>query len=128
MGYTVTHSYLDDFVDLMEHLGEKYGKKIFDLDGIGKQLDFNYFRENFFGSSVAADGSIDPNANVDDVSPITYSTEFPKSSERLDSYFVLYQELLNLTSKSEADEIIEHQLIGDIYINDMHGISSRRPY
>ena len=128
MGYTVTHSYSDDFVNLFTNLAEKYGKKIFDLDGIGKQLDFNNFRENFFGVSVAADGSVDPNANVDDMSPITYTFEFPKPSERLDSYYVLYQELLNLTSKQEADEIIEHQLVGDIYINDMHGISSRKPY
>ena len=125
MGYMVMHSYSDDFVNLMEHLGEKYGKKIFDLDGIGKQLDFNHFRESFYGVSVAADGSIDPNANVEDTSPITFTTEFSKPSERLDSYFVLYQELLNLTSKKDADEIIEHQLVGDIYINDMHG-SDRR--
>ena len=128
MGFTVTHSYSDDFVNLMEHLGTKYGKKIFDLDGIGLQLDFNAFRENFFGVSVAADGSVDPNANVDDVSPITFTAEFSKPSERLDSYYVLYSELLNITSKQVADEIIEHQLIGDIYINDMHGISSRKPY
>ena len=128
MGYTVIHSYSDDFVNLMGQLGEKYGKKIFDLDGIGKQLDFNHFRESFYGVSVAADGSIDPNANVEDTSPITFTTEFSKPSERLDSYFVLYQELLNLTSKKDADEIIEHQLVGDIYINDMHGISARKPY
>ena len=128
MGYTVTHSYSDDFVGLMNHLGEKYGKKIFDLDGIGKQLDSNSFRENFFGVSVAADGSVDPNANVDDISPITFTMEFSKPAERLDSYYVLYQELLNITSKQVADEIIEHQLVGDIYINDMHGISAKKPY
>jgi len=128
MSYVVEHSYSDDFVNLMHALGEKYGNKIFDLDGIGSQLDFNNFRENFFGVRVVADGSVDPNANVDDISPVTFTVEFSKPSERLDSYFVLYQELLNLTSKKDADEIIERQLIGDIYINDMHGISSRKPY
>lgn len=128
MGYIVTHSYSDDFVNLFTSLAEKYGKKIFDLDGIGKQLDFNLFRENFFNSSVVADGSVDPNANVEDMSPVTYTFEFSKPSERLDSYFVLYQELLNTVSKQVADEVMERQLIGDIYINDMHGIASRKPY
>lgn len=128
MGYTVTHSYSDDFVNLFANLAEKYGKKIFDLDGIGKQLDFNLFRENFFNSSVVADGSVDPNANVEDMSPVTYTFEFSKPSERLDSYYVLYQELLNTVSKQVADEVMERQLIGDIYINDMHGIASRKPY
>lgn len=128
MGFTVTHSYSDDFVNLMESLGTKYGKKLFDLDGIGKQLDFNEFRESFYGVQVAADGSVDPNANVEDTSPITFTAEFSKPSERLDSYYVLYLELLNLTSKEQADKILECQLRGDIYINDMHGIASRKPY
>ena len=128
MGFSITHTYSEDFVNLMRSLGDKYGNKIFDLDGIGKQLDFNTFRENFFAVGVAADGSVDPNANVDDVSPISFAAEFSKPSERLDSYYVLYSELLNITSKKDADEIIEHQLLGDIYINDMHGISSRKPY
>ena len=42
-------SYEQDFNDLMLHLKEKYPKELFDLDGIGKQLDLSKFSKDFFG-------------------------------------------------------------------------------
>ena len=58
-------SWHDDFDDLMLHLRSKYGKELFDLDGIGSQLDLNKFSRDFFkNSSTTADVSVDANANV----------------------------------------------------------------
>ena len=128
MGYSLNFSYDNSFVALFSRLREKYGQGLFDLDGIGEQLDLNLFRQQFFSANVTSDASVDANANVDDTSVIAYDAEFPKPFSRLDSYYKLWEELKNLFSEEEANKIIEHQLIGDIYINDFHGIASGKPY
>ena len=82
-------TYDQQFDDLYMHLKAKYPDKLFDLDGIGKQLDMSDFSKNFFSSDVNADASIDANANVDDISVIAYNSELPKPFFRLNSYYVL---------------------------------------
>lgn len=121
-------TYDNEFDDLYMHLKAKYPDKLFDLDGIGKQLDMSAFSKNFFSSNVTADASIDANANVDDVSIIAYTTELPKPFLRINSYYVLWKELKRLYGLSVANEIIEMQLIGDIYIHDFHGVGAGTPY
>ena len=67
-------SWHDDFDDLMLHLRSKYGKELFDLDGIGSQLDLNKFSKNFFkNTSTTADVSVDANANVVAKTGVKYS-------------------------------------------------------
>lgn len=121
-------TYDQEFDDLYMHLKAKYPQKLFDLDGIGKQLDMSTFSKNFFSSSVTADASIDANANVDDISTIAYTTELPKPFFRLNSYFVLWKELKRLYGLEAANEIVEMQLTGDIYIHDFHGVAAGKPY
>lgn len=128
MGYKVEFSYDKKFVDHMELLQYRYGEGLFTLDGIGEQLDLNHFSKNFFKSDVTSDTSVDANANVDDTSIIAFTAEYPKPMARLDSYYMLWKQLCQLGSVEEANKIIEHQLRGDIYINDMHGLSSGAPY
>ena len=41
-------SYDSDFDDLWMHLKSKYPKSMFDVDGVGKQLDMSAFSKNFF--------------------------------------------------------------------------------
>lgn len=90
-------SYDEKFDDLYMHLKAKYPDKLFDLDGIGKQLDMNSFSREFFSAeTITADASIDGNANVDDSSIIAYSTELPKPFFRLNSYYVLWKECAQL--------------------------------
>lgn len=121
-------TYDQDFDDLIMHLRGKYPKALFDLDGIGEQTDMSKFSKNFFSSKVTADASVDANANVDDISVIAYSSELPKPFFKLNSYFILWKELKKLYGTQTANEIIEMQLIGDIYIHDFHGIGSGMPY
>ena len=121
-------SYAPEFDDLYMHLKAKYPQKLFDLDGIGKQLDMSEFSKNFFASSVTADASIDANANVDDISVIAYNTELPKPFFRINSYYILWKELKRLYGLLVANNIIEMQLTGDIYIHDFHGIGAGMPY
>lgn len=121
-------TYDESFDDLYMHLKAKYSQKLFDLDGIGKQLDMSDFSKNFFASNVTADASIDANANVDDVSVIAYNTELPKPFFRMNSYYILWKELKRLYGHELANTVVEMNLVGDIYINDFHGIGAGMAY
>ena len=121
-------SYEKQFERLMSKLKKKYPKEIFDLDGIGKQLDMCGFSKEFFSSEVTADASIDANANVDDVSVIAYENELPKPYLKLNSYYVLWKKIKSLYGIRTANKIVEMQLSGDIYIHDMHGIGAGKAY
>ena len=70
----VQFTYDQQFNDLMMHLREKYPKELFDIEGIGDQLDLNKFSKKFFSSKVTADASIDANANVAETSVVIYIT------------------------------------------------------
>ena len=120
-------SYDQEFDDLYMHLKSKYPAQLFDLDGIGKQLDMHQFAKSFYGmDKVAADVSIDANANVAGKDCITYNFEMPKPFHKLNSYFLLWKKLRELYGLEKANAIIEMQLTGDIYINDFWDIG--RPY
>jgi ribonucleoside-triphosphate reductase len=121
-------TYDQNFDDLYMHLKAKYPQKLFDLDGIGVQMDMSEFSRNFFSAKVTSDASIDANANVDDTSVITYNIELPKPFFRLNSYYILWKELKRLYSLEVANVIIEMQLTGDIYIHDFHGVAAGQVY
>lgn len=125
----IKFSYNEDFDILMENLKNKYGEELFNIDGIGKQLDINKFSKDFFNTkTTAADCSSDPNSNVDVLDSIAYVAELPKPIFRLNSYYLLWKTLKKLYGKQVADEIIEMQLTGDIYINDFTQIQSPYSY
>lgn len=121
-------TYEDAFDDLMMYLKGKYPEKLFDMDGIGEQTDMSKFSKKFFSSNVTADASIDANANVDDISVIAYHSELPKPYFKINSYYMLWKETKRLYSLGIANEVIEKQINGDIYINDVHGIGGALPY
>jgi hypothetical protein len=73
----INTSYEREFDDLMMYLRGKYSNELFDLDGIGTQLDLAKFSKGFFSKKVktTTDISVDQNSNVDDVSVISYTNE-----------------------------------------------------
>lgn len=121
-----------NFTELMLYLKSKYGQKLFDLDGIGSQLDIDKFSKGFFiNSSTTADVSVDSNSNVSTKDMIVYNTELPKPYFRMNAYYLIWKKLRQLYGHVEANRIIEMQLTGDFYINDLHGVSmpySYHPY
>jgi ribonucleoside-triphosphate reductase len=123
-------SFEQEFDDVIMYLRGKYKKEIFDADGIGEQLDLNKFSKKFFAptTSTTADASIDGNSNVDDASVISYTNELKKPFERMNSYYMLWKELKKDYGLSYANEVVERNLIGDIYINDFHGVGGGLPY
>jgi len=121
-------TYDQNFDDLIMHLKSKYPQKLFDMNGIGEQTDMSKFSKNFFASSTTSDTSIDANANVDDISVIAYHSELPKPFYKLNSYYMLWKSLKKSKGLQYANETIESELTGDIYINDCHGIGGALPY
>lgn len=116
-------SWSQDFSDLMHHLWGKYGREIFTENGIGDQLDLNKFSQKFFNNkSTTADISIDANANVGGKSVIDYAFEFPKPLQKYNSHFLLWKSLRSSYGLVVANEIIEKQISGEIYINDFSDI------
>ncbi len=61
MVYNFTISYEEEFVDFFTKLRHKYSDKIFDIEGIGKQLDFSKFSKDFFSTKTTTQKSVDAN-------------------------------------------------------------------
>ena len=116
-----------DFEDLILHLRSKYGKEMMDLDGIGKQLDMATFGKQFFSSKHnTADMSVDANANVDDSTVVAYENELPKPYMRLNSLYLLWKESKKFYGAEFANRVVEGQISGDFYINDLSNV--QKPY
>ena len=130
MTMMVQHGFKQEFSDLMASLKTKYGDKLFDIDGIGKQLDVDYFARTFFNTAssggATADVSIDANANVTHNDAIAFRSEMPKAIMKLNSYYRIWKTIAETNGKELADSIIDLQLSGALYINDVTDVSS--PY
>lgn len=118
-----------EFDRLWSKLKKKYPKEIFDMEGVGKQLDVFQFSKDFFtNKSATADVSIDSNANVTDNSVVAYTSELVKPYEKLNSFYLLWKVAKEQFGIRVANEMVESQINGSIYINDFHGLGSGKPY
>jgi ribonucleoside-triphosphate reductase (formate) len=119
-------SYDVEFDEILNKLKGRYPSELFDLEGIGKQLDINKFSREFFNCETTADVSVDANSNVDGKDIIAYNFELPKSFFRLNSYYLLWETLKKEHNLDYANDVIESQLNGNIYINDFTEL--KKPY
>lgn len=117
----------NDFEDLILHLRSKYGKEIMNMDGIGDQLDMATFGKRFFSSkNSVSDVSVDANSNVDDYTVVAYENELPKPYMRLNSLYLLWKGCKKNYNTEFANRIVEGQISGDFYINDLSNV--QKPY
>lgn len=117
----------EDFNTLMMHLWAKYGRRVFTENGIGDQLDLNKFSKDFFNNNTTtADVSVDDNSNISGRSVIDYNFEFQKPLQKYNSHYLLWKQLRTSYGLLEANQIIEKQISGEIYINDFSDVA--RPY
>lgn len=125
-------SYDEGFCSLLERLRSTYPAELFRLEGIHPdQLDINavsrdYFKTSDRKGSATADHSIDPNANVSGRDVITFNYEVPKSLMKLNSLYNLWKTMKELYGRDDADQAIEYEINGTLYINDVWDIG--RPY
>jgi ribonucleoside-triphosphate reductase len=122
-------TYDKQFEALMSYMRAKYPEKLFDIEGIGSQLDFAKFSKDFFSTkTTTADVSVDANANVDDASIIAYNVELGKPIFRLNALFLIWKYMKQLYGLDEANRAIEAQVNGEVYINDMHSVNTAYSY
>jgi len=102
------------------YLKGKYPKELFNLEGIGDQLDIGKFSKQFFQTKRTSDSSIDENSNISDNCIINYKKEASKPIYKLNSLYILWKMMRKLYNTQQANDVIERQLCGDIYIHDAY--------
>ena len=126
--YIKSQSYQKDFKEFMLNMLDKYGIEIFNLNGIGEQLDINQAIKKMANANSVANGSIDSNANAGFTTSITIMHEIAKPNALIQSYYRLWKWLKKNRGLELANKFIEAQITGKFYVNDMHYISYPSPY
>lgn len=126
--YLLSQSYLPEYREFMYSLLDKYGVEMFNLSGIGEQLDMNEAIKRMANSNSVANGSIDANANAGSTTAITIMHEIAKPAALMQSYYRIWKWLKKNRSLETANKFVEAQLTGAFYVNDMHYISYPMPY
>ena len=86
--YIAPHSFQEEFVDCLASIEKKYGFDLFQVSGIGKQLDINWFAKQYFGRKTnTADVSVDANSNVGLKNVVIWDNELSKPLKLIYSYF-----------------------------------------
>lgn len=126
--YMKSQSYQPEFVKIMEDMLDKYSTAMFNLSGIGSQLDMNQAIKRMANANSVANGSIDANANAGYTTAITIMHEIAKPQALLQSYYRIWKWLKKNRGLDVANKFVEAQLTGAFYVNDMHYISYPMPY
>jgi ribonucleoside-triphosphate reductase len=123
------HSFQAEFKDCLASIEKEYGFDLFQISGIGKQLDVNWFAKQFFGKKTnTADVSVDSNSNVGLKNTVIYDQEMTKPLKLITSYYRMWKGMKKKYGLDVANEAVRKQLTGEIYINDFHGFSSNLYY
>lgn len=121
MGLLVCQSFDDRFVKKFQEIESKYGHKIIDTDGIGQDnLDINTFAKKFFKEKNIADISTDANSNVDDTSVLSFEYEFTKAIQKLNGYYIIWKNCMEMYGIKRANKLLELSLNGALKIHDLH--------
>ena len=126
--YIKSQSYQKEFKELMSLLLDEYGVEIFNLNGIGEQLDLNYAVKKMVNADNTANGSIDSNANVGATTSITIMHEISKPHILMQSYYRLWKWLKKNRNLEMANKFVKSQILGVFYVNDMHYNTYIQPY
>lgn len=123
------HSFQQEFVDCLRNIEKKYGFELFQISGIGKQLDINWFAKQFFGRKTnTADVSVDSNSNVGLKNTIIFEQEVAKPLKLIYSYYRMWKAMKKKYGLEYANLFVIKQITGEIYVNDFHGVGSSLPY
>ena len=88
------------------------------IQGIA-ELDPFKLSEKFFQSTNVADASIDPNANMGDKSPVSFSSEIFKPQQKYQGYYELWKKDRELFGEDTANSDISDCLNGALYFHDI---------
>lgn len=123
------HSFKPEFVKCLADIEREYGFDLFQLSGIGKQLDINWFAKQFFGKKTnTADVSVDSNSNVSLKNVVIWDNELAKPLKLISSYYRMWKGIKKKYGLEYANEAVRKQITGEIYINDFHSFASNLYY
>ena len=123
------HSYQKEFKECLAGIEREFGFDLFQLSGVGKQLDMNWFAKQFFGKKTnTADVSVDSNSNVGLKNVVIWSNESVKPMKLLNSYYRMWKGMKKRYGLEYANEAVKKQLTGEIYVNDFHSFSDSLYY
>ena len=123
--YLNSQSYQKDFVNFMTNMLDKYGVEIFNLNGIGEQLDMNKAIKKAMSSSTMADTSVDPNSNTNIITSGAVFSEVGKAHSLIHNHYRVWKFMKKSHNLEYANDLMERKLTGQIYIHDF---SSFLPY
>lgn len=123
--YLNSQSYQKDFVNFMVNMLDKYGVEIFNLNGIGEQLDMNKAIKKAMSSSTMADTSVDPNSNTNIITSGAVFSEVGKAHSLIHNHYRVWKFMKKSHDLEYANDLMERKLTGQIYIHDF---SSFLPY
>lgn len=108
-----------NFTIKYNQLVEQYGDDMAKLNGLSdRQLSLTDFIDGFATVDAVADASIDGSANVHNKDIVSLLHEMPKSEQKLLSFHKIYYELNKKYGKSVADEWLEKEWDGHLYMHD----------
>lgn len=109
-----------NFTTQFNRLVAKYGTEMATLNGIDEdQLSYVDFINNFIDEEVAADSSVDENANVHTTNSATLLREMSKPHQILICMNKLYYEMQKKYGFKAANEWLELNFTRAIYMHDM---------
>lgn len=118
----------NDFEKKLEELKEKYGEEFVKLNGLSQNyLNFTDFIDNFIDSENTANSTIDANANVQSKDICNLINEIPKPFLKLLGLNKVYYETKKQYGIDKANELLEAEWNGNIFIHNGSDISFR-PY
>lgn len=123
--YLKSQSYQPEYRAFMENMLDKYGVEVFNLNGIGEQLDFNKSIKKMVSSSTMADTSVDPNSNTNIITPGQVFNEVAKAHSLLHNHYRVWKFFKKSKGLEFANDLMERKISGQIYIHDF---SSFLPY
>lgn len=115
-----------NFITAYNKMQEKYGTDIAEINGFGDlQLSYTDFIDNFIDKNTVADVSIDGNSNVSHKDIVTLEREMPKPHSKLLAFNKIYYEIQKKYGFSAANEWLEMEWIGNLYMHDANSATFR---
>ena len=115
-----------NFITAYNKMQEKYGTDIAEINGFGDlQLSYTDFIDNFIDKNTVADASIDGNSNVSHKDIVTLEREMPKPHSKLLAFNKIYYEIQKKYGFSAANEWLEMEWIGNLYMHDANSSTFR---
>ena len=115
-----------NFITAYNKMQEKYGTDIAEINGFGDlQLSYTDFIDNFIDKNTVADASIDGNSNVSHKDIVTLEREMPKPHSKLLAFNKIYYEIQKKYGFSSANEWLEMEWIGNLYMHDANSATFR---